>query len=156
MFQRCCFTNLYSVHMHSSLKVVNDSCLFPKQGYNDTAINIYLKWCYVVQVDVNFPRFKKKLLFSLICILWMQSVLQNLKMMTLILQYIFFMHYISGSKTSLRIFFMRFNEKKEGQNIVRIFIFMCHESIYSCSIYQRVSLVTKRELVLGIGKDHDL
>lgn len=66
------------------------------------------------------------------------------------------MHCISGRKTSPRIFFMRFNEKTESENIVRKFILMCLESIYSCYIYQRVSLVTKRELVLGTGKDHDL
>lgn len=110
-FQKCCFTNPYSVHIHSSLKVVNNSCIFPKQGYDDTAINIYLKWCYVVQIDV-FHDFKKLLLFFLICILWIQNVLQNLKIITLILQCIFFMHYISVRKTSSRIFFMRFNEKK--------------------------------------------
>lgn len=63
------------------------------------------------------------------------------------------MHYIRGRKTSLRVFFIRFNEKKVSENIVRMFIFMCHESIYFCFIYQRVSLVTNRELVLGIGKD---
>lgn len=72
------------------------------------------------------------------------------------LQYIFFRRYISGRKTSSRVFFMRFNKKKKVQNIVRMFIFMCYESIYTSYIYQRLSFVTKRELILGVGKDHDL
>lgn len=67
------------------------------------------------------------------------------------------MHSISVRRALLKDTFSEIQCKKKKKVKIswRKFVFMFHDSIYYCCICQRVSNVRKKEIVLGICKDHD-